>query len=110
MENENTGFENIYVVAAEVAAKPDSEMWGVAKGGFLYCIVPTIDAENAAKNARLALEEDNYQVVEIEEVVKFNNMEWESEEVENNYKELAFDALKANDVIYGPFFIYNEDD
>ena len=98
-----------YIVSAEVVAKPGSEMWGKAKGAYLYCVVPEKDAEKAAKSTRIALEEDNYDVIQIEEVIKYENMTWESEEVENEYKELLIEAKKSNSVVYGPFFIYEFD-
>ena len=106
----NDGFNDLYIVSAEVVAKPGSEMWGNAEGGFLYCVVPEKDAEKAAKSARIALEEDNYGVTQIEEVIKFENMAWESEEVESDYKKLALEASQTNDVVYGPFFIFESDD
>ena len=43
-----TLYDDLYIVSAEVVAKPGSEMWGHAKGGYLYCIVPEKDAEKAA--------------------------------------------------------------
>lgn len=103
-------YKNLYIVAAEVVAKQGSEMWGKAKGGYLYCVVPEQDAENAAKSARIALEEDSYSVIQIEEVIKFENMAWDSEEIESDYKELSLEATQTKDVVYGPFFIYESDD
>ena len=107
---DNDRYSNLYIVSVEVHAKPGSEMWGNAIGGFLYCVVPEEDAEKAIKSTRIALEEDNYEIKQIEEAIKFENMAWESEEVEIDYKKLAFKATRTKDVHYGPFFIYESDD
>ncbi len=103
-------FSKIYIVSAEVTAKQGSEMWGDAIGGFLFCVVPKEDAEEAAKFARIALEEDNYAVNKIEEVIKFKNMAWETNEVENEYKQLAIEAIRTKDVVYGPFYTWETED
>ncbi len=65
---------------------------------------------NISKSARIALEEDNYEVPQIEEIIKFESMAWESDEVENEYLELAIEASQTNEVVYGPFFVYEIDE
>ncbi len=78
-------FENLFVVSVEVEATPESEMWSVAKGAYLFCLVPENDAGNAAEVARKALQEDYYNNILIEEVVQFENMKWKSRKVKKEY-------------------------
>lgn len=101
--------QRLYIVSLEIIPKQGAEMWGKAEGGFLYCILQAKNAEKAAVQSRTALEEDSYEVVDIEEVIKYENMDWESEDVAKEYEEMAIAAQKVNDVFYGPICVYDSE-
>ncbi len=102
----------LYVVSAEIIAKEGSEMWGQAKGGYLYCIVRSVDAREAIQMCCSALEDDRYEVALIEDVIQSETMDWAEEEQNSSTLWETLQEYKLNpddEVWYSTIYTHNED-
>ena len=98
----------LYIVSAEITAKEDSEILKKDEGAFLFAFVLETDADLAGAKVRKALEEDNFDVDQIEEIILEEHFEWEDQDKEV-IDECIAEAKETNDVVYGPFFAFEED-
>ena len=99
----------LYVVTAEVIGQENSQLREEtdATGAFIHAFVFALDALDAGNRVKEALQEDKYDVVKIEEVIKNNNFVFD-EDSDANYEELKNEAKESGDVVYGPFYIYEK--
>ncbi len=99
----------VYVVSLEISPKKGSQMWGKAKGGYLFCVVRSIDAREAIEKCCAALIEDKYKIVLVEEVIKSENMDWDNSTDEGQLLRLAQECQDDDEVRYSPISTFNEE-
>jgi hypothetical protein len=102
---------NLYVVTAKVVGGENSHLKTETEGisAYLHAFVLATDALEAGKKVKSALEEDHYTEIKIEEIVESKNLEFEYDG-ETSYDELKKEAIETNEVVYGPFFVFDNDD
>ncbi len=101
----------VYAVTAEVTAKPESD-FAVETGGagaFMNAFVAAGDALEAGRRVKKALEEDLFENVVIEEIILGENFEIDPGESGIDYRALKKEAAAAEDVVYGEFFLFEEE-
>ena len=77
-----------------------------AIGAFLHAFVLSPDALDAGLKVKYALEEDNYTDIRIDEIFESKNYIFEDEEYVD-YEALKMEAIDTNEVVFGPFSIYD---
>ena len=98
--------ETLYIVTAEIAGNAESQLnleTGLTEG-HLHAFVSSRDAIEAGIKVKIALENEKYQVVRIEEIIDSNYFEFDDDVSEENL-ELMAEALETSTVVLGAFFV-----
>lgn len=97
----------VFMHYVEVKALPGSGMEDEGHiGGFVYTFVKAGTAKSAEAKVRSALQEDLYEVLELEKPLVYSDLEWEDPEAAKEYDQCAKEALETGDVVYGTFDAY----
>lgn len=100
----------IFIASVEVKPLPGSEMSKKSAGGLVYCFIPANSKTAASKRLQAALDEDKYELVQVELFDEYENFRWEEPEDQIEYDRLAKRAAVNDDVIYGPFYTWESDE
>ena len=102
--------KELYIVAAEVRGLENSLLRSETDeiGAFLYVFLLSRDALDAANKAKNALQSDSYEVIKIEEIILAEHFEF-VDDPETDYDALKQEAKETGNVVYGPFFTYEDE-
>ena len=98
---------NVYELFIEVEPKPNHPMNSDIEGAFVYFYVSAIDLETSIEKMKTALEEDDFNLKNIDYVRTVDLEAWEDEENEESpsLAELE-EALKKDFHLYSVFHSY----
>ena len=96
----------LFEVSTEVIPLPGSEMPDGCVGAFVFSYVPAQDIREAIDRACSTLDEDRYEVIDIDHVFRIDLEEWVPHDDDHPTTEDLGQALKDDEVLYGPFFAY----
>lgn len=92
--------ESVFLVYCELSGNsPPLRKRGLA-GAFVTCLVPTEDIIDAVRKTKIALMEDEYEIVDVEKAMRFNSEDWESDD---EITRLARDVQGDLDLRYSSF-------
>lgn len=97
-----------YIASIELKALPGSEMYesGSGTGGFVHCLILADSVESARSILMKNLEEDKYELLDLDFFEEFDNMEWENEEQEEEFQSYADDLSADENFVYSEFYTY----
>lgn len=100
--------QKVFVASIEVKALPGSEMAQrrAGTGGFVYCMIPASDEEQAKVRLGQTLDEDRYELVDLEFVRLAEEVTWKTDEEAEHFNGLEKEARVENDVVYSEFYTY----
>ncbi len=101
--------QEMYIVSAEITAREDSDTMKKGEGAFLFSFVMETDADLAGIRVRNAFEEDGFMVEQIEEIILEDQFQWDEQD-EEVIAECIKEAKENNDVVYGPFYVFDDED
>ena len=104
----NNSEQLLYIISTNVVGtnKSDLKLQTDAIGAFLYAFTLATDAMDAGNKVKIALLEDYYHPT-IEEIILVEHFSFK-EEYETEYQERIKEAKNTGEVVYGPFFLYEE--
>jgi len=104
------GEQKVYLFRIEVRGLRGSRMFkeikktGAVNGAFVNCVVSAGTKSEAELKLNKALTEDKYQLVKVDKIEDFVSLRFDEKNPEDNeYLQMAKDALKNNEVYYGEF-------
>ena len=100
----------IFLASIEVKPLLGAEMRPPQEGAALYALIPAKSKREASRKLRIALEDDKYQLIEMDWLARYDEFIWESDADRSEYDKLAKRAALENGVVYGPFFTWNTDE
>jgi len=92
--------ESIFLVYCELSGNSLALRKQGRAGAFVTCLVPSEDIVDAVRRAKIALLEDEYEIVDIEKAMRFDPEDWESDD---EITRLAKDMQGDLDVRYSSF-------
>jgi len=102
----------VYVASIEVRPLPGAEMYGLASGGFVHCLIwaTSLTAANERLNERLR--EDRYQLLDCEFLELFvpDPDQFVDQKSHGEMVSLASDCRRSRDVVYSDFHTYDTDE
>jgi hypothetical protein len=100
----------IYELFIEVEPRPNHHMYSESVGAFVYFYVPAIDLENSIEKMKTALDEDDFNLKNIDYVRTVDLEAWEGEENEESpsLAELE-EALMKDFHLYSVFHSYESE-
>ena len=79
-------------------------------GGFVYAFVKSINADQALKMILSALNNNNLKVKNLEFIEPYDlNMEWDTYENKENFKNIYREAILSDEVIFDIFYAYEKE-
>jgi hypothetical protein len=104
----------IYLIkTAEVCPLSNSQMakdMPSAKGAFTDIVVPSRNKIEANTKAKEAMFNNGYTMIGFEKIIDFDEFVWEDEDLEIEFKAMAWDAFSKGLVGNGPFYCWDEDE
>jgi hypothetical protein len=101
----------VWIVSAEVRPRPDSDAPEGLAGAFVDCFVPCDTPEQALARARAALDDDGYDVVDIDRCIRYDPEDWDDDNDEDAVvRTTAAEAAEGGEVLFGPFFGWPADE
>ncbi len=100
-------MDKVYCLKIEIRPLTGSQLFMEhphAKGAFVDVIAAAQNEIEAKEKAKNALFEDHYEIVAIEEVIDFAQIEMVDADVARDYKAMAWDALMDGIISYGTFY------
>src|SRR5688572_16767076 len=97
----------IYMADVEIKPLPDSEHYGQYLGACVYCFIPASTEEEAKQLLDARLKEDRYEVLSLDSLEPFSDVEFEKARDQLEAKGLAARAFKSNELVYGVFHCYD---
>ena len=79
-------------------------------GGCVFCFIPARDEAHAKERLMEALEEDRYELRELDYIVVNEDVDWGDEETNEDFTEIGKVAGKKDMVLYSEFYCYHQDD
>jgi len=99
-----------YCGGFEVVPTSKNNVFDGAIGGFVYCFVCERSLRAALDAMENALAEDHYKIRLAEFVRVYDAMDWDDQEAQEKHDMLAQKALSEDDVFYGTFYTYTEEE
>lgn len=99
----------VFIASIEVAPLPNSKMGKHGKGALVYCFIPADSEKIARLRLQKVIREDDYRLINIEFFDDYSGFQWETEQEQNEYDQLAEEARLGGDVVYGPFYVWKQE-
>ncbi|MBI5760868.1 MAG: hypothetical protein HZA46_20290 [Planctomycetales bacterium] len=99
----------VYFADVEIRPLEGSEHYGMCVSAFVYCFIPARDAHDAEELLAERLKQDHYEVVSLESLRPFDEVEFEKPEDQGEVEELAQSASKQGSFVYGTFYCYENE-
>jgi hypothetical protein len=96
----------IFLASIQVEPLSGSKMQSDQIAALVYVAIPAASDGEARKKLQGALKEDRYRLVNTEFIAKYDSFQWESTEDQAEYDKLAKRAALQNEVLYGPFYAW----
>lgn len=100
----------IFLASVEVKPLPKSQLNAHGVGALIYCLVPADSRGIARKKLGQALRDDMYQIVKIEFIENYTDYKWDDKKDQLQYDRLAKRAALNDDIVYGPFYTWQQED
>ncbi len=105
----NMKEKKVYFFRIEVKGLAGCQLPGAIKGAFVNCVIPGRNKNEAKQKLKKALREDKYKLVSIDKIEDFYSLYFDENNAEDKeYLQMAKDALKYNEVYYGPFCTWDK--
>jgi hypothetical protein len=101
--------DEVYVALIEVVPMNPDVFGPDARGAFVRCYVLAHDPWSAAERCKLALDEIELSVVDVDWCVKDSETDWENS-ADDADRALAEEALSTGGVVFGEFQVWTGDD
>ncbi|MEZ4272405.1 MAG: hypothetical protein R3C68_13560 [Myxococcota bacterium] len=99
----------IYAVSTEVVPLEESELFGTCAGAYVVCYVPAQGIREALDEAEWRLADDHYSLIDIAAVGRVELDSWVPEDEDQPTRGELGIALDGQQMLYGPFLIYEEE-
>ena len=97
--------QSIYEISVEIKPLPGSNMPNELLGAFVYCYVPADSLEESLNVMKGALNEDRYQLVDIEYCTRVDLENWQPNDLSFPTTQQLLE-LDHGEIYYSPFYGY----
>jgi len=97
--------KHVYEISVEIKPMPGSGMPDELAGAFVYCYVPADNLEDSIVILKEILNEDRYQLIDIEYATRLDLQVWQP--VDTQFpSSTQLQDLEQGEIYYSPFYGY----